>query len=369
MRTVTPRSTLPSAGALGLLLLATFALTPSASRPANAAPTADAASARCEAALEGLLQLMPTSIAGLSQTRAEIKSDSRMTGINAIYEGATEGLTRLEVVIGHGTAARGFVRDQLVARLRASGTSIETDVAAVPVTEGMLGDRVVVVGHPGSDRKLEALEGAFGRLHRIVDSYASPAPGSDDDGAPNGSIRCTADWDEMSFSYLLPKGWAVADLTAVSRGMLENVVLMLDQDVADEQFGSKMSFTTGDTLSLGSAGNVAVSLSAAPGNPIGSEATDFLNDMREAGLVEAMFPDGEMTGEVETRTVEGVSLVVMPFRGQDREGLEVRGWLSGIAVGETLVLGQLMVGPEASPAAVESAWRVLASVNPGSSSP
>lgn len=386
MRTATLRSILSSAAAIGAVLLAALLVTPSDSRTAIAAPEIVAAGSGCEAALDGVLRLMPTSIAGLSRTRARIRNTPRMTGIDAVYEGEAAGAPRLEVIIGHGIAARGFVRDQMVAQLRSSETFVETDVDGVPVMEGVLGDRAVLAAYVGSfvvvlsapgfeggdaDRGLDALEEAFGRLHHLMGGGDSSAPVQSDDVA----VRCTADWGETSFGFRLPEGWAVADLTLISQGMLENVVLMSDRDVANQQFGPEMSFATGDTLSLGSARNVTVSLSAAPVDPSAIEAgatpgaAAFLDDLRESGFVEAMLPGGETTGEVETRTIEGAALLVLPYRGRDREGLEVRGWLSGLEVGESLILGHLMAGPEAPPAALESGWRILASVSPETSGP
>lgn len=198
----------------------------------------------------------------------------------------------------------------------------------------------------------------YDTIRERVESVAED--GSADSGATG---RVTVSWEDVSFTVRRPSGWSYTDVSELTGGTLEAAVFMRDPRVAERQYGSDFSLSTEDTLSVGSPGNVILSLARVPVEASRAESAEFLREM-VASTVRRLLPEGEVTGEPRRRKVGEDSVMAVPFRGRDRENRRVRGFQALAPIAGTTVQGQLIVGPEAPPAAVDSAERALESLRP-----
>lgn len=335
--------------------------------------------------LDSIRDLLPRELSGF--TRAEITEevDQGHAVLRAVYRGVGRALPEFRVWVLHGRAAQRTVHERMVSATRREGGISERTVDGVPVYERLAADDIVWAAFPGAfvvgfeadgglegagaeERIREVLEAALEQLRRdVLSPFSSTGGSGPGEGAPGpgsgGFVRSTVVWDHLSFSLRRPGDWAVTDLNSPS-GIPMALLLVRDRTVSPDQLGSAGDLSAGEAVSLGSEENVVVRLSAASGRPGRTAPARFLQELAGSGRLEEMLRQGATTGEVHMRAAGGDSLAAVPFRGRDREGREVHGWIYGIPVGDGMLQGRVMVGPAAPAAAVDTAERVLGSVGP-----
>lgn len=374
-----------------------------AAGPAGAQDTAEARAPREAAgpqelppALDSVRANLPERLGGLDRQRSATDRDTLADGavavlVQAVYQGDGAAVRELLVSVSHGPGGRQAIREELAdARGEAVVTESSLDGGTV-FTWSMRNESRALAGLPGpyalavAARPSESLSGAHAAgspgdelgsaveevYRRLRDdvlarfaSVESSALENARPSLPEGFVRSRVDWSGVTFSVLRPEDWALVDMARRTGGMLQSVVLLREPEVARERFGPDATFSTDDTVSLGSASNVTVTISATPADPAETSAEAFLRDLDDPATLARMLPGGRATGDVETRPVHRDSLAGLPFRGRDREGRRVRGSLYAFPLEGRMLEAQVMIGPAASRAAVEAARRIVASVTP-----
>lgn len=336
---------------------------------------------------------LPERLTGLDRMRAGLTTDTLDDGrafdvVVGVYRGSGPAFRELRVAIVHGEAGHRELRRNVLAEARKEAVVTESVVdgdrvftwttdrggARLASLPGALG--VGVSGRPSREaedrgdaaRVEDAVKDAYRQLRDDVLSRFPSARRTDAAGEapplPDGFVRSTVSWSPLSFSLLRPEGWALVDMTRRSGGMLKSLVLVREPDVAREQYGPEATFSTGDTVSLGSATNVTVTLSVTPADPAETSPEAFLRAVNDASALARLLPEGQLAGDVRRRPVRGDTLAALPYRGRDREARRVTGWFYALPLDGVLLEARVMVGPDASGPAVDAAERIVASVGP-----
>lgn len=322
-----------------------------------------------------LMQLLPKEVGEWASVGQEFEEDP--PSVTGMYMKQLDAFG-IGVQLGYGPEFRQVVESFLddasssnepIQELERRGQTVyyfHVDGRAALVTfAGEIGARFMI-GCSDAQPCPEDEETARRALFTIYDAVAPEAlVGSPDgagrvaDDAPSGFRAYTAEWPEGELEVAYPEGWTVVDLYRTTVGF-RVLAVVRDAAAAEELYGSGLSISTEDTLSLATPGNVHLAFTLFD---LEGQDLDWLRRTIERGLDRTQLVDATVVEPGTETAVNEYPAFEARVRGLDADGRPAVSRQVGFAADSQLFQVMILRPEDAPQEALDAVEGILSSVN------